>query len=330
MHRFAFLVHPLHWLGRGATGARSLNWRRVLQIPTPPAASEVGILCRVGFRDAEGLVIGVPLLPEDILSQQQLALDMMCQAVKIGQPLEMIGLGSVLAVVASRGAALQQETGVPVTTGNAATAWTALTVASAVHESGPIAVLGSGGPVGRAVAAMLREEGFTVEEDPDDCRPFRLLVGAHTTGGILPPEQLSAGATLVDVALPPTLAGPAPRGVRVLKGESIALPRGWRRDVWGHLFHIISPFGHQSTYTCLLEPLVAVLTGRREPFAQGRRLSLDAVREFGRAATAFGFYPEIKRVGRFSRRLGVVTPRARPPIVCEMPQEVMATESVGG
>jgi predicted amino acid dehydrogenase len=257
---------------------------------------------------------------------------MMCRAAQIGGQLDMIGLGSVLAVVAGRGTALQEQTGIPVTTGNAATAWTALTVASAVHESGPIAVLGTNGPVGRAVAALLREEGFTVADDPEDCRPFRLLVGAHTSGGILPPEQLSPGTTLVDVALPPTLSGPAPRGVRMLKGESIALPRGWRRDYWGHLFHLISPFGHQSTYTCLLEPLAAVLTGRREPFAQGRRLRLDAVREFGQAATALGVYPEIKRVGRFSRRQGIVRPRVRPPLpaACELPQEALAAaENVG-
>jgi len=297
VRRFVFVVHPLVPVARVLSGAPTLKPRLLLG-GRPRLPDDVGIYCRVGFGDVEGVVAGVPMLPHELLADQELALRCMERAVQEAAPAQFVGLGSVLAAIASRGAALEALCGLPVTTGNAATAWAACHVARRVaREEGHrvVAVLGARGGVGRVVAELLGEE-LEVREDPETLEGVRLVVGCHTSGGVLPPERVSAGTTLVDVALPRTLSGPTPPGVRVLAGESVRLPPGWRRNGWGVLFHIVAGYGLNSVYACLLEPLFALATGRRVAFAQGRRVDVAAVRAFGAAAEAAGFLPEIRRL----------------------------------
>lgn len=255
---------------------------------------DVAILARVGLEDVEGLIVGVPLLPEQLLADQELALRSMTRAVQIAAPVRFVGLGSVLAAVAGRGSALQEACGIPVTTGNVATAWTACEVVQRVAEGRPVAVLGGRGAVGKAIAERLAGRGHRVALDPEDVRAWPIVVGASTTGGVLSPDALAPNAVLVDVALPPTLNGPPPPGVRVYAGESLALPPAWSRDVWGHVFHVVAGYGWRSVYACLLEPMLALRSGRTRPFAQGRRLSQSDIDDFGTAALAAGFTPEVR------------------------------------
>ncbi|MFZ5476222.1 MAG: hypothetical protein ACOZNI_05550 [Myxococcota bacterium] len=246
----------------------------------------------MGLGDVEGVVVSVPALPGELLADQTRALRLMERAVQVAAPVQFVGLGSVLAAVAGRGAALEEACGIPVTTGNAATAWTAAEITRRVAAGRPVAVLGGRGAVGRAIAEQI--EGAVL--DPADVRAFPVVVGASTTGGVLSPEALGPGATLVDVALPPTLTGPPAPGVTVLAGESLALAPGWRRDAWGHAFHVVAGYGWRSVYACLLEPLLALRTDRRAPFAQGRRVRAEDVRAFGEAAISAGFAPEVRRL----------------------------------
>ncbi len=292
--RFTFLVHPLVPLAR-RLGAVPTTRPRLL-LTGKPTIDDVGVYARVGLGDVEGVIVGVPLLPEELLADQVRALAWMERGVQVAAPVGWVGLGSVLSVVAGRGTALSEACGLPVTTGNAATAWAAATVTRAVAGGRRVAVLGGRGAVGRAVADVLRADGLDVSVDPEEVAAFEVVVGAHTTGGVLAPGALHPHATLIDVALPLTLSGPPPRGVVVLAGESIALPRGWRRDGWGYLFHLLAGYGWSGVYACLLEPLLAAQTGRETPFAQGRRLDVAAVRAFGAAAESAGFVPRISRL----------------------------------
>ncbi|MDP2317574.1 MAG: hypothetical protein Q8P41_32110 [Pseudomonadota bacterium] len=291
---FVFLVHPLVPAARRLAALRTGRLRMLAT--GRPTIDDVAVYCRVGFGDVEGVVMGVPLLPDELLADQARALAWMERGVQIAAPVGHVGLGSVLAVVAGRGTALAEACGLPVTTGNAATAWAATAITGRVAAGRPIAVLGGRGAVGRAVADVLAADGHQVAVDPIDVSRYEVVVGAHTTGGVLAPSALHPRATLVDVALPPTLSGPPPEGVTVLAGESIALPRDWRRDGWGHFFHIVAGYGWGGVYACLLEPLIAARLGRSTPFAQGRRLDVAAVRAFGAAAEAAGFHPRIRRL----------------------------------
>ncbi|MBM4390060.1 MAG: hypothetical protein FJ090_02970 [Deltaproteobacteria bacterium] len=243
---------------------------------------DVSVIARVGYRDVEGVIVGVPMLPSQLLADQEQALRSMTRAVQVIQPVSVVGLGSALSVVAGRGTALQEATGIPVTTGNAATAWAAWQTVERLRAGREVAVVGARGSVGRALVELLGAAA-----DPPDLRRFPVVVGAHTTGGTVDPSALAPGTTLVDVALPATLSGPAP-GITVVPGEKLPLPPGYRRDLWGRLFHVVAGYGHGHVYACLLEPLVAVLAGRRTPWAQGRTLSAATVRAFGEAFTAAG------------------------------------------
>ena len=292
--RFVFLVHPLV---RSARRLAALRTGRVRLLATDrPTIDDIAVYARIGFGEVEGVVVGLPLLPDELLADQARALLWMERAVQIAAPVGHVGLGSVLAVVAGRGTALAEACGLPVTTGNAATAWAATSITHRIAAGRPVAVLGGRGAVGRAVADVLAADGLSVAVDPVDVSAYEVVVGAHTTGGVLAPSALHPRATLVDVALPPTLSGPPPAGVTVLAGESVALPEGWRRDVWGHLFHVVAGYGWTGVYACVLEPLIAARIGRETPFAQGRRLDVAAVRAFGAAAEHAGFHPRIRRL----------------------------------
>ncbi len=292
--RFAFLVHPLVPSARRLQGLRTGRPGLAVGRDDGTRLDDISVLARVGLDDVEGVVMGVPLLPDQLLGDQALALRAMVRAAQLAAPVQFIGLGSVLAAVAGRGAALEEACGIPVTTGSAATAWTACEVVRKVADGRPVAVLGGRGAVGRAIAERLERGGLRVGIDPDDVAAWPVVVGASTTGGVLAPAALGPGAILVDVALPPTLTGPPPPGVRVYAGESLRLPAGWRRDGWGHLFHVVAGYGWGSVYACLIEPMLALRTGRARPFAQGRRVRAEDVDAFGEAAIAAGFTPELK------------------------------------
>jgi predicted amino acid dehydrogenase len=287
--RFAFLVHPLVPLARALYALRTGRPGLLLGLRDGTDPDDVSIIARLHFAGVEGLIVGVPMLPAQLLDDQERALRSMVRAVQIAQPVSCVGLGSVLSVVAGRGSALQTATGIPVTTGNAATAWAAWRVTEAVRGDRKVAVLGAKGTVGRALVALTGGDA-----EPEDLRDYGVIVGAHTTGGVLDPARVSAGTTLVDVALPATLSGPAP-GVRVVPGESLELPAGWRRDPWGWVFHLVAGYGLGRVYACLIEPLIAVLETRATPWAQGRALDAQVVRQFGAAAEARGFRPVLPR-----------------------------------
>lgn len=288
--RFAFLVHPLVPFARRIHGLRTAR-PRLLAGGDGVDPDDVCVVARLGFRDVEGLIVSIPLLPAELLDDQERALDRMERAVQVAAPVDFVGLGSVLSVVAGRGAPLQERTGIPITTGNAATAWAAADVAQRVAAGRPIAVHGARTTVGKVLVQLLG-----AAPDPEELRAFPVVVGAHTTGGTLDPASLAPGATLVDVALPRSLSGPTPPGVTVLAGESVALAPGWHRDGWGWLFHLVAGYGLRSVYACVLEPMLAVYSGRQTAFAQGRSLSVDAVRELGAVATSAGFVPRIHRL----------------------------------
>lgn len=294
MKRFTFLVHPLVPLARRLAAVPTVRPHLLAGRP-PRIPDDVEVLCHLGFEDVEGAIVQIPLLPDELLADQSRALVAMERAVQIAAPARFVGLGSVLAVVAGRGVALQEACGLPVTTGNVATTWAAHTITRAAarrHKATRIAVLGGRGAVGRALGELLRAD-FDVVIDPPDVGDFPFLVGAHTSGQLLDPAALAPNAVLVDVSLPRTLAGSPRPGQTVYAGESVALPPGWRRNLWGWLFHIVAGYGTRSVYACLLEPLVAARLGRTEPFAQGRRIDVAAVRAFGAAADAAGFRPEL-------------------------------------
>lgn len=301
---FAFLVHPLLPAQRVVLGLRRLDLRAACG-KRPDGFGRIG---SVGLRGRiRGEVLGLFLGPEEILADPLRAVARMEAAARAVPGIRAVGLGSLLGLVGGRGEELARRLPIPVTTGALATAWALLGQAEARPSGGPVAVLGSSGPVGELVARRLAEAGREVRVDhprggrgprirvcagpAEAAAGCRLVIGASTSGPVLEPEALAPGAILIDVATPGSLKGPPPPGRRVLPGEALALPPGWQRGLWGRAYHLVAGYGHRHVYACLIEPLVLAASGRDRPYALGRRLFDEDLRDFDRQARALGFRP---------------------------------------
>jgi predicted amino acid dehydrogenase len=310
--RFGFVVHALSPLHRAAIGVRSGNAAMALYRDDGLSPAGITDLCTLRLGALSGTVIAIPMTPEQLLVDQQRTLGRMAQAVRMLGPVDAVGLGSLCAVVAGRGEALADAVDCPITTGGAATAWAlvenTLAAAARARAEGPIAVIGSRSPVGKAVASRLAAAGWALRLDSrraarklpgaegfdgpaaaaEGCS---LIVGAGPTGGTLPAAAVSPGAVVVDVAIPATIIGRPPPGVRIFSGEALALPAQWRSRGWGWLYHLLAGYGLSQVYACLVEPLVMASLGRTTPLALGRAVSDEAVQVFGEEALRLGFRP---------------------------------------
>jgi 3-acetyloctanal aminotransferase len=325
--RFVFLVHALTPLHRRVMAVRTLRPGLFLGRRDGSSQLDVAELARVRLAGvAEGVVIGVPMTPQQLLEDQQRAVARLEHAAGLVPDVRAVGLGSLCAVVGGRGEALAERLSVPVTTGGAATAWALVENARAAWSvrGGPVAVLGSAGPVGGAVARLLAAGGLEVRVDSRraarglDLLAFDsaeeavagclVVVGAGTTGLSLQAAALRPGSLVVDVALPHTPIGRLPDDVRLLAGEAVSLPPAYQQGGWGALYHLLAGYGPRQVYACLVEPLVLATSGRTQPFAIGRRVLDEDVLEFGAAATALGFRPRLAvgwfQVGVDALRLG--------------------------
>ncbi|MBN2798698.1 MAG: hypothetical protein JXX28_06065 [Deltaproteobacteria bacterium] len=327
--RFGFLVHPLTPLHRRVTGVRRGHWAMLRD--GPAGIEAVGLLARLVIPTlmgpAEGFIVGVPDLGAQLAEGQERARVHRERAARIAEAhgAQVIGLGNALAVVAGRGQRLVEDTGLPITTGHAATAWSAVEItqlAAARHGAGPVGVLGFKGAVGDAVAEGLarrgrqvlvedsgprvrrraRELGLQAVGQEELLATSRYLVGASTTGPSLAPEALRSGTVLIDLSLPPTLSpGRLPRGVRLYAGETLSYPETIdTTDLWGAAWLAFAGYGKGVIYACLAEPAVLALAGLHEPRV-GRRVSTAVVEQTGALLTQAGLRPAL-RPGRPARQ----------------------------
>ena len=268
---------------------------------------------------AEGRVMSVPWMPEELISDQSAAVEAMAQAVEALGSVDAVGLGSLLAVVGSRGQALAGRTSIPVTSGAAATTWAALQNTLRVLErsgQNKVALVGFSGTVGEALATALTQTGVSVTVGgvgaalnrratglgmqmvsvEEAVRTHSIVVGAGTTGEVIDPRWLRPHSLLLDVALPSSLKkGPRPKGLLVLAAEAMELPEGWSRGFWGHVYHLLAGYGPRQIFACLAEPMVMAAQGRTQPYAQGRRLPIEQVHAFGAAAQEMGLQARLAR-----------------------------------
>jgi predicted amino acid dehydrogenase len=313
---FCFVVHALSRIHRGVMGVPSFRPGLVGQWRDGTAPEDVLRVCTLRLEGvAVGQVVGVPMIPEHLLGDQQRAVDRMEAAVVLAgsrAPVDAVGLGSLCAVVGGRGEALASRLDVPVTNGGAATAWAVLeNVRTVLAQTGSrrVAVVGATSPVGRAVVRCLVSDGVHVRVDhPRGARGVDVevctsaaaavercpvVVGAGPTGATAPASVLAPGTVVVDVAIPGTFYGPSDPTVCVLAGEAVTPPLGWRRGMWGWLYHVLSGYGPSQVFACLIEPLVLATSGRVRPFSIGRTLEPEDVEAFGVAARALGFSPRL-------------------------------------
>ncbi len=260
-----------------------------------------------------GDVVAIPLTPQDLLSDQERAVLLMHRAVKVaerrGPPVNVVGLGSLCAVVGRRGVELQERLSIPVTTGGAATAWTVYENARQANQRMErMGVLGSASPIGKTLVQLLHGDGvpllvdsrksrkglkgsIEVQDSEQIARNSRWLIGCGPTGPSFSTSILQAGTRVLDVALPHTFspADPKRTDIETFFAERMSMPSTWKRGVWGRVYHMVSGYGYNTVLACLVEPVVMAATHRTRPFAQGRRIEPSDVLEFGRQSSELGF-----------------------------------------
>ena len=311
--RFCFVVHALSRVHRGIMGVPSGRVGLITQTRDGTGPEDVLPVCTFRLEGvAEGVVVGVPMTQEDLLSDQDRAVDRMQSAVALAGDVDAVGLGSLCAVVGGRGEALARRIDVPVTNGGAATAWALLENVRTVcrlRGVSTVSVVGARSPVGQAVIRCLLDDGLSVRVDHpraakgldvEVCqgaeavvRDAEVIVGAGPTGGTVGAEHVAPNTVVVDVAIPGTLRGRPHPSVLVMAGEAVSFPVNWKRGVWGWLYHVLSGYGPGQVFACLIEPLVLALSDREEPFSVGRTLAAADVEQFGAAARGLGFEPRL-------------------------------------
>ena len=117
MKRFLFLVHPLSSTHRHIMGLRCRLWKGLRS--GVYGRNEIATLCRFRLADKiEGIVISIPLLPNEMIEDQERALNFLHHAYRTALSqygsIDAVGLGSLCSVVASRGIELQKLIPVPV------------------------------------------------------------------------------------------------------------------------------------------------------------------------------------------------------------------------
>ena len=319
-----FLVHTLTSIQRRLLALRGARLALATGGNDGTDPKDISTLARFFWQDPQSSgveihceVVGIPLLPEQLLQDQNRAVDRMMRAVNwsaknSGFP-SAVGLGSLCAVVAGRGKALQERLNVPVTTGYAATTWALYQNTLDLHQrvGGNIAVVGASTPVGRAVVYLLDREGLNVFCDskkaarkthatscssPEEAvQAARLVVGAAPIGPSVQSSAFRAGMSLIDIALPSSVEGVLPEGVQVFSGEAMSMPKHWKRGFWGPIYHLVSGYGLNAVLACLVEPVALVYSKSEESFALGAQLDINKVEGFGKAAQMMGFHPLLRR-----------------------------------
>ena len=260
-----------------------------------------------------GDVVAIPLTPEDLLVDQDRAVLLMHRAVKFaertGPKIDVVGLGSLCAVVGRRGLALQERLNIPVTTGGAATVWTMFSNALKANPNRePMGVLGASSPVGKALIQLLHQEGIPLRVDSrkskkglngdieardaaEIARNEKWIIGCGPTGPSFSQEILCPNATVLDVALPHTFSPTKPgrKDIRTLFAERMSMPEDWDRGLWGRIYHMVSGYGYRTVLACLVEPAIMAAINRDHPFAQGRKIEVQDVLDFGQKSSELGF-----------------------------------------
>ena len=317
--KFVFVVHALSRIHRQIIGLRGAKLGLMLGRRDGLDFRDVSPLARfhltASSQELVGEVVAIPMTPEEMLEHQDIALDRMVRAIKMaeldGSRVVAVGLGSLCSIVAKRGKALQEKIAVPVTTGNAATAWTLIrNCMTANPKKERMGILGAGSPVGQIVAEYLTEQGIyltvdntkiskklgiQLEKDAERLvKQHQLLVGCGPTGPMLDGSVLQPNSIVLDVALPHSFSGKR-KDVTVYLAERMSMPSNWHRGRWGAIYHVISGYGFNTVLACFVEPLVLTHAGRDKPFAQGRRLKMSDVIEFGEYAERLGFIPVLSK-----------------------------------
>ncbi|MCS7223335.1 MAG: shikimate dehydrogenase [Armatimonadetes bacterium] len=190
MNRFAFLIHPLDIrrdvARRYPWAARLPEWvlEALLRILKPQVLGKIeGV--RSPFAETEGWLIGVPMTPKGLLTDEKRSLPLLLRACQMAQQMgaQIVGLGAFTAIAGGKGKWLADHSPIPVTTGNSYTVATALeaTVTAAKWmghnlSDSTVAIVGATGSIGRSCGVLIGEGSWSVNSDSGKAVPRQLIL----------------------------------------------------------------------------------------------------------------------------------------------------------
>jgi 3-acetyloctanal aminotransferase len=270
-----------------------------------------------------GIVVSIPLLPDQILQDQARALEMVKRACEecAEWGAEIVGLGAYTGIIGSRGEKVGESVGVPVTTGNSYTVHSSLLglrrLLGRIGRSltgRKVVVIGYQGSIGLAIAKLLARQGVdlvlvgrglekflprslaTITHESgvsvECCASVEEAVGksdvvlsATSSGAVIDPKWLAPGTVVLDIAQPRDVIGSesARRDVLIIDGGLVQLPEA------GGSGDVLDAWTYGTIFSCLAETMILALDERAEAFSVGRELSLERIEEIGRRGETHGF-----------------------------------------
>jgi fatty aldehyde-generating acyl-ACP reductase len=262
----------------------------------------------------------IPLTPEMILYNQNLAMEMTVKACKQAQQwgADIVGLGLMLGKIGRRGLDVKGHIDTALTNGDSYLVFHGVQVVEKLldffgwqPETTKIAVYGFPSTVGTYLTEFLLSQGISVvlitKQTPYiqklikkiSCRhaapvklvsnfsqaqeETRIILTAGSAVQMINLAEIDDPLIVIDVSFPRNVFGESDK-ILVIDANAIPLPRD-RLSVSGYVPDRVP--------TCLAELILLSFEGKKEDFSLGRTLSLERINEIGGLAKRHGFVTDI-------------------------------------
>ncbi|MCR4440703.1 MAG: shikimate dehydrogenase [Peptococcaceae bacterium] len=328
MDKFAFIIHPIaidDYYRKFPLFKRFPQFmvERVARLIPPMKVSEItGV--KSPYNECRGEFIGCPLTSRLLL---ELPVEECYRKIIASARLakrngaRIVGLGAFTSVVGDAGITIAKHAGIPVTTGNSYTVYTALEGAKMAAglmgidwSQANIAVLGATGSIGNVCARLLAREAryltliarqqnklerlaarimyetgvaARISSEPREAiKKADVIVSVSSSLDFqIYPEDLKPGAVVCDVARPRDVSPRVARerdDVLVIEGGVVDVPPGTD-------FNFDFGFPPGKSYACMAETMILTLEKRFECYSLGREIEIEKVEEIARLAEKHGF-----------------------------------------
>lgn len=327
METFGFLIHPMDIddVARKYKIAKKINPKvveRVVKRRRPLVVSQITGIRSITGKEATGWFIAVPFLPHQFFDlDQDYVIEKIAKACEIGRKegARIVGLGAFTAIPGDGGRLVDEQTKVPITTGNTYTvvlaiegALKAATLMGIDIKSSVLAVVGATGSIGSACAEVMADQvgevillgrdqnrlselGDRIKSKNEQVKTSTSLSSISSadiiitvtgaTDAIIDPDLIKPGAVVCDVARPRDVSE-----LVVKRRKDVLVIDGGLAKVPGSLnFNFDYGLPQGMALGCMSETMILALEGRYESYTIGKNISLDKVTEMINLATKHGF-----------------------------------------
>lgn len=270
-----------------------------------------------GNSSAIGRLYEIPMSASEFLRDPDRALMYMEEATMtaISEGAQLIGLGSLTAIVGNHGEYLAEKSLIPVTTGNSLTVYAAIqnmnriiSELSLTNRRLQLTVIGIPGSIASAIALNLSKMDYhlAVAARKPSIRSERLakewnavvhydlaqavknadiVISATSSGGCIDPSWLKPGAVVLDVGVPSDVLpeNQPRRDIIVLSAGYSRVPKSTpRTSKVIRFFQGVIP-------SCLAETITLALDRKLTSYSIGRELIQERIQEIGLSAIRHGF-----------------------------------------